>query len=106
MHLKQNSSVTLTVVGYNDNNAIYVASSESYEPKRFVQCWNKVENIYIYIQEQQPNQFHSYNQSMGFVSRMDQNVAKYWHLNGKMVVVPVCFNGRCCYSGCMGIVLY
>ena len=28
-----------------------------------------------------------------------------WHPNEKMVVVPVCLNGRCCSSGCMGIVL-
>ena len=33
---------------------------------------------------------------MGFVNRMDQNVAKYWYPNEKMVVVPVCLNGRCC----------
>ena len=41
-----------------------------------------------YIPEQQPNQFHCYKQNMGFVSRLDQNVAKYWYPNEKMVVVP------------------
>ena len=30
-----------------------------------------------YIQEQQPNQIHCYNQNMGFVDRMDQSVASY-----------------------------
>ena len=69
------SSVTLTVAGYDDNRAVYIAFSESCEPNRFVCCWNKVERKYI--QEQQPNQFHSYNQNMGFVNRMVQNVAKY-----------------------------
>ena len=54
---------------------VYIAFSESFQPKKFVRCWNKVERKYI--QEQQPNQFHSYNQNMGFVSRMDKNVAKY-----------------------------
>ena len=29
-----------------------------------------------------------------------------WYPNEKMVVVPVCLNGRCCSSGCVGIVLY
>ena len=29
-----------------------------------------------YIQEQKQNQSYCYNQSMGFVNRMDQNVAK------------------------------
>ena len=28
-----------------------------------------------YIQEQQPNRFDCYNQNLGFVNRMDQNVA-------------------------------
>ena len=27
-----------------------------------------------------------------------------WYPNEKMVVVPVCLNGRCCSSGCMCIV--
>ena len=40
---------------------------------------------------------------MGFVNRTGQNVAKYWYPNEKIVVVPVCLNGRCCYSGCVGI---
>ena len=40
------SSVTLTMVGWNDNSAIYIASFESCERKRFVWRWNKVEKIY------------------------------------------------------------
>ena len=36
---------------------------------------------------------------MGFVNRMDQNVAKYWYLNEKMAMIPVCMNDKCCYSG-------
>ena len=50
------------------------------------------------------NQIHCYNQNIGFVNRMDQNVAKYWHPNKKLVVVPVCLNGRCCYTGCVSSV--
>ena len=45
----------------------------------------------------------SYNQNMDFVNRMDQNVAKYWYPNEKIVVVPVCLNGRYCSSGCVDI---
>ena len=75
---------------------IYIASFGPYESKKFVQCWNKVEKK---IQEQQPNQFHFYNKNMGLVNRMDQNLAKYWYPNEKTVVVPISFNGRCCYSG-------
>ena len=66
-----------------------IDSSESCEPKRYVWCWNKVERKYF--QEQQPNQFHCYNQNMVFVNKMDQNVVYY--SNGirikKMMVVPV-----------------
>ena len=43
MHIKQKSSVTLTVVGWNDSIAIYIASSESCKPKRFIWFWIKVE---------------------------------------------------------------
>ena len=41
------NNVTLPVVGKNDSNAVYITSSESCEPKRFILCWNKVvENIF------------------------------------------------------------
>ena len=53
------TSVILTVVGENDSREVYIASSESYVPKRFVRCLNKVERKYS--QEQQLNQFHCYN---------------------------------------------
>ena len=69
------------MVGWSNGSANYIASSESCEPKRFVRCWNKVEKQYI--QEQQSNQFHCYNQNMGFVNRMDHNVAKYWYPHEK-----------------------
>ena len=75
MHIKQKSSVTLTVVSQKKNRAVYIAPSESCEHKTFYQCQNKVERKYI--QEQQPNQFHCYNQIMGFVNRIDQSVANY-----------------------------
>ena len=29
-----------------------------------------------------------------------------WYMNEKMVVLPACLKGRCCSSGCMGIVLH
>ena len=35
-----------------------------------------------------------------------ERMAKYWYPNEKMVVVPVCLNGRCSYSGCEGVVSY
>ena len=41
-------SVTLVVVDWNNSSAIYIASSESCEPNRFVRCWNKVEKKEMY----------------------------------------------------------
>ena len=38
---------------YNDSSVIYIASSKSCEPKRFVRRWNRVGKKYI--QEQQRN---------------------------------------------------
>ena len=29
-----------------------------------------------------------------------------WYMNENMMVVVVCLNGRCCFSGCVGVVLY
>ena len=72
--IQQKSSV-ICVVGQNNIRTVYIAFSESFQPKKFVRCWDKVERKYI--QEQQPNQLNCYNQNMGFVNRMDQNVAKY-----------------------------
>ena len=103
-HIKQKSGVTLTVVGQNDSSVIYIASYKSCEPKRSVQCWNKIEKKNI--QEKQPNQLHDYNQNTVFVNRMDHNVTKHQYSNEKMVVVPVGLNGRCSYSRCLGIALY
>ena len=72
---------------------ICIASSESCELKRFVPCWNIVEKKYI--QEQQPNNFHFYNENMGFVNRMDKNVVTSVGIQmKKMMAVPVCLIGR------------
>ena len=58
-----------------------------------------------YIQEQKPNQFHFYNQNMGFVNRIVERsqVARTLPSIGirmKIVVAAVC------YPGCVGIVSY
>ena len=44
---------------------------------------------------------HEFCQQNGLERGQVQN----WYPNQKMVVVPVSLNGRCCSSGCMGIVL-
>ena len=49
----QKNSTTLEVVGWNYSKVVYIASSKSFEPKRFVRPLSKVERQDI--QEQQPN---------------------------------------------------
>ena len=45
-HQEKKSNANLTVVGWNDKRAVYMASSKSSEPKRFVRRLNKVETKY------------------------------------------------------------
>ena len=49
----QKRSLSLTVVGWNDSRAVYIASSKSSESKRSIWSLSKVERKYI--QQQQPN---------------------------------------------------
>ena len=89
------------MVGQNDSRAVYIVSSESFEPKRFVPCWTKVERKDLH-----PISSTVTTRTSVLLTEMDENEAKYWYPNEKMVVVRVCLNGRCCSSGCMGIVSY
>ena len=50
------NSAHQAVVGWNNSSAVYIASPESCELKKFIRYLNKVERNYI--QEQKPNQFH------------------------------------------------
>ena len=50
------SSANLTVVDWNDNRAVYIVSSKSFESKRFVQRLNKVERKYVQEQNWYPNE--------------------------------------------------
>ena len=59
----------------HNSRAVYIAFLKSCNPKRFVQCRNKVERKHI--QEQQPSQFHCCNQNTGFVNRMGQHLVKH-----------------------------
>ena len=42
VHIKQKSSATLTVVDQSNTSAVYISSSESCEPKRYIRWWNKL----------------------------------------------------------------
>ena len=70
------SSKKITIVGWNDNCAVYLTSNcLSSDPAKSIRRWSKVERKYIQVN--QTNQFYCYNQNMGFVDRMYQNVAMY-----------------------------
>ena len=43
---------------------------------------------------------------LGFCQQIGPERGQLLHPNEKMEVVPLCLNGRCCYSGCVGIVSY
>ena len=99
-HQVTESSRNLTVVGFNDNRAVCVASSKFSEPKRFVGCLNKVEGKYI----QENNQINSRVtiRTWDFPTEWPERFqVQDWYLNEKMVVVTVCLNGRYCSSECV-----
>ena len=103
-HIKQKSSVTLTVAGWNDSSAIYIASSESCEPKKFVRYRNKVKK----------NISKNNNQSSSTVTTttwgLSTELTRPWPSISirmkKMPVVPVYLIGTFCYSGCGSILSY
>ena len=104
-HIKQNRCVTC-VDGQNDSRALYRASSESYQPNRnLFDVGTKLKES-IFKSNNQINSLlqpeHGFFQKNGLESGQTQD----WHLNEKMVVVPICLNSSCCSSGCVGIVLY
>ena len=73
---------------------VYIGSSKSCEPKRFVRCWNKVERkqpktATKLIPLKRPE--HGFCQQNGPRRSQMQD----WYPNEKLVVVPVCLNGRC-----------
>ena len=65
----------MTVVGWNDSSAIYIASSESCETNIFVRCWNKV--VKKHFQQQQINSISLLQQGRGFCQQNGQDVVKY-----------------------------
>ena len=103
-HIKQKCCVAC-VAGKNDKRALYIASSESCQPNR---------NLFGLGTKLKECIFKSSNQINSTVTTRIWVLSKEWIRtwpntglvsNETMVVVPVCFNGRCYSSGCVGIVL-
>ena len=106
---KERNVATLNSAAHiKQKRAVYIASSESCQPKRIVRCWNKVKRKYIQgtttksIPLLQPEHEHGFCQQNG----SERGQVQDWYPNEKIVVVPVCLNGRCCFSWSVGIVLY
>ena len=83
-----------------------MASSESCEAKRFVRCWSNVDRKYI--KKQQTKSISLLQPEHGFCQQNGPECGQVqdWYPNEEMVVVSICLNGRCCSSGCVGIVSY
>ena len=80
--------------------AVYIASSESCQPNRdSLGVGTKLkESIF-----KNNNQINSTFTTRAWV--LSTEWIRTWYSNEKMVVVPVCLDGRCFSSGCVGIVL-
>ena len=64
----------------------------------------RVLNKIGYAKQLQKNELGHFGHLASSESCEPEGFVRFW--NKKMVVVPVCLNGRCCYSGCVGIVSY
>ena len=67
---------SITLVGWNDNRAVYLASNVySTQPTKQIQRWDRKQKEFNLVT--QPASFNAYNKGMGGVDRCDQNVAAY-----------------------------
>ena len=75
---------SITLVHWNDNSSVYLASSTySSMPRKTVRRWDKEEKVLISLS--QPNSIDAYNKGMGGVDRCDQNISAYRvSISGKM----------------------
>ena len=101
-HIKQKRCITC-VPGYNNSRGLYISSSESCQPNRnFLGVETKLKE----------STFKSSNQTNSTVTTATWIFSKEWirmwsdcYPIEKVVVVPVCLNGMCYSSECVGIVL-
>ena len=70
--------------------------------------WNKVERNYIQKSRTKIKSIPLLQPEHGFCLKngSERDKTQDWYPNEKLVVIPVCLNGRCCSLGCAGIVLY
>ena len=102
-HIKQKCCVACAV-GKNDKRVLHIAS-QSCQPNR---------NSFGVGTKLKESVFQINNQINSTVTTRTWVLSKEWIRtwpktelvsNETMVVVTICFNGRCCSSGCVGIVL-
>ena len=86
------------MVGWNNNQAVYIAPSDSSKPSDLLGVGTKFkESIFKNNNETTRTRF---------VDKMNQYLIKDWHPNEKMMAVPVDLNYRCCSSEWVGVVSY
>ena len=86
--------------------AVYIASSESCQPNRDLFGVGTKLKESIFKSNNQINSTVTTRKRILSAEWMKTFQVQDWYPSKKMVVVPVCLNGRCCSSGCMGIALH
>ena len=89
------------MAGQNDSKELYRASSESCQPNG-TRLKESIFKSNSKINSTVTTRTYGFCQKNGSERGQTQD----WYMNEKMVVLPACLKGRCCSSGCMGIVLH
>ena len=93
-HIKwKKSSVTSTVVSWDNKRAVYIVSNCGYIP-------NLRDFLCVETKLEQPE--HEFCRQ----NKTERGQVQDWYLNEKMVVSPVYLDGHCCSSEWVGVVSY
>ena len=86
--------------------AVYIASFESCQPNRDLFGVGAKSKKSIFKNNNQINSTVRTRKWILSAEWMRAFQVQDWYPSKKMVVFPVCLNGRCCSSGCVGIALH
>ena len=86
--------------------AVYIASFESCQPNRDLFGVGAKLKKSIFKNNNQINSTVRTRKWILSAEWMRTFQVQDWYPSKKMVVFPVCLNGRCCSSGCVGIALH
>ena len=89
--------------GWKDHRALYIASSKSFEPKKFIRRLNKAERKYVIKLYYYIIKAYYYQPEHGFFRQNEPERCQVrdWYSNKEIEVVPIC-----CSSEWVGVVSY